>query len=218
MVVSESSARRYAIDPDVRLMLDVRNDNAAAFEELVARYQGRLLTVLRHLVGSREWAEDLTQEVFLRVYRSRKSYEPGAKFATWLYTIANRTAWNAMRDDARRRETTIPAHSGDSQAGRPFEALLQASSSQMPARQLDKAEMREIVRMAIETLGERQRMAVLLSKFEEMGYAEIAQIMESTPQAVKSLLSRAREHLREVLQPYLEQGSSPMLELSDDKE
>ena len=78
MVVSESSARRYALDPDVRLMLEVRNDNAAAFEELVARYQVRLMTVLMHLVSNREQAEDLAQEVFLRVYRARKSYEPGA--------------------------------------------------------------------------------------------------------------------------------------------
>ena len=80
MVVSDSSARRYALDPDVRLMLEVRDGNAAAFEELVSRYQGRLLMILRHLVGSREQAEDLTQEVFLRVYRARESYEPGAKF------------------------------------------------------------------------------------------------------------------------------------------
>jgi RNA polymerase sigma-70 factor (ECF subfamily) len=90
LVVSESSARRYALrDPDVRLMLEVRDDSASAFEELVLRYQGRLLAVLEHLVGNRDQAEDLTQEVFLRVYRSRKSYVAGAKFSTWLFTIAN---------------------------------------------------------------------------------------------------------------------------------
>ena len=78
VVVSESSARRYALDPDVRLMLEVRDDSAAAFEELVLRYQSRLVRVLEHLVGSRELAEDLAQEVFLRMYRSRKRYVPGA--------------------------------------------------------------------------------------------------------------------------------------------
>ena len=78
MVVSESSARRYALDPDVRLMLEVRDDSAAAFEELVVRYQPRLVRVLEHLVGSRDLAEDLTQEVFLRVFRSRKQYAAGA--------------------------------------------------------------------------------------------------------------------------------------------
>ena len=113
MVVSDSSARRYALDPDVRLMLEVRDGNAAAFEELVSRYQGRLLTVLRHLVGGREQAEDLTQEVFLRVYRARQSYQPGAKFSTWLFTIANHVAANALRSRSRCHEVTIqPRDSG----------------------------------------------------------------------------------------------------------
>ena len=199
VVVSESSARRYALDPDVRLMLEVRNDNAAAFEELVARYQGRLMTVLMHLVGNREQAEDLAQEVFLRVYRARKTYEPGAKFSTWLFTIANHAASNALRNQSRRHEVTLRAQDSGPLGARPFDKMLQASSGQIPARQLDKAEMRDIVRMSVETLGERQRMAVLLSKFEGMSYAEIAEVMEITPQALKSLLSRARENLREVL-------------------
>jgi RNA polymerase sigma-70 factor, ECF subfamily len=218
VVVSESSARRYALDPDVRLMLEVRNDNAAAFEELVARYQGRLLTVLRHLVGNREQAEDLTQEVFLRVYRARKTYEPGAKFATWLFSIANHAASNSLRDKSRRHEVTLRAHDSGPLGARPFDRTLQASSGQMPARQLDKAEMRDIVRMSVESLGERQRMAVLLSKFEGMSYAEIAEVMEISPQALKSLLSRARENLREVLQPYFEHGASPTLEAQNSHE
>ena len=216
MVVSESSARRYALDPDVRLMLDVRDGNAAAFEELVLRYQGRLLTVLRHLVGSREQAEDLTQEVFLRVYRARENYEPGAKFSTWLYTIVNRLAANALRNRSRRPEVTLQTGDSGPMGVRPLEKMLQASSGQMPARQLDKAEMREIVRMALESLGPRQRMAVLLSKFEGMSYAEIAASMELSPQAVKSLLSRARENLREVLQPYFEHGVRPIVEVDND--
>lgn len=217
MVVSDSAARRYALDPDVRLMLEVRDDNAAAFEELVARYQGRLLTVLKHLVGSREQAEDLAQEVFLRVYRARKSYEPGAKFSTWLYAIANNVAANALRTQSRHPETTLQTRDSGPMGARPFDKMLQASSGQMPARQIDKAEMREIVRMAIESLGERQRMAVLLSKFEGMGYAEIAQVMEMSPQAIKSLLSRARENLREVLQPYIEHGLRPNREVNSDE-
>ncbi len=204
MVVSDSSARRYALDPDVRLMLEVRDGNAAAFEELVSRYQGRLLRVLRHLVGSREQAEDLTQEVFLRVYRARQSYEPGAKFSTWLFTIANHVAANALRSRSRCHEVTIQPRDGSPMGTRPLDKMLQSSSGQMPARQLDKAEAREIVQMALESLNERQRMAVLLSKFEGMSYAEIATIMELSLQAVKSLLSRARESLREVLQPYFD--------------
>jgi RNA polymerase sigma-70 factor, ECF subfamily len=218
VAVSESSARRYALDPDVRLMLEVRDGSAAAFEELVLRYQGRLLTILQHLVGNREMAEDLVQEVFLKVYRARESYEPGAKFATWLYTIANHVGANALRSKSRHPETTLESRESGSMGVRPFEQMLQASSGQMPARQLDKAEMREIVQMAMESLSERQRMAVLLSKFEELSYDEIASIMELSPQAVKSLLSRARENLREVLQPYFDHGIRPTMEAHDDDE
>ncbi len=216
MVVSDSSARRYALDPDVRLMLEVRDGNAAAFEELVLRYQGRLLMVLGHLVGSREQAEDLTQEVFLRVYRARQTYEPGAKFSTWLFTIANHVAANALRSRSRCHEVTIQPRDSSSMGARPLDKMLQASSGQMPARQLDKAETREIVQMALESLSERQRMAVLLSKFEGMSYADIGTIMELSPQAVKSLLSRARESLREVLQPYFDHGARPTREPHDD--
>lgn len=219
MAVSESSARRYALDPDVRLMLEVRNDSAAAFEEIVARYQGRLVNILRHLVGSHEQAEDLAQDVFLRVYRSRKTYEPGAKFSTWLFTIANHAASNALRDRSRRREITLQTtHDSGPLGARPFDKTLQASSGLMPARQLAKAEMREIVRMSLESLSERQRMAVLLSKFEGMSYAEIAEVMEITPQALKSLLSRARENLRETLQPYFDDGTNPTREAHDHDE
>jgi RNA polymerase sigma-70 factor (ECF subfamily) len=209
VVVSESSARRYALDPDVRLMLEVRDDNAAAFEELVLRYQGRLVTILEHLVGSREQAEDLAQDVFLRLYRARKSYVPSARFATWLFTIANNVASNAVRDRSRRHEVTLQLRDSGPLGARPLDVLVQASSGQMPARQLDKAEMRDIVRMALEALNERQRIAVLLSKFEGMSYADIAAAMGLSPQAIKSLLSRARCQLREVLQPYFDNGDPP---------
>ena len=103
MATSESAAQRYAtLDPDVRLMLRVRDDDAAAFEELMLRYQNRLVTVLEHLMGERTQAEDLAQDVFLRVYRSRKTYVAGSKFSTWLFTIANNVASNALRSLARR--------------------------------------------------------------------------------------------------------------------
>ncbi len=217
MAVSESSARRYALDPDVRLMLEVREGSATAYEELVVRYQARLLRVLEHLVGRRELAEDLAQEVFLRVYRSRQQYEPGAKFATWLFTIANNVASNALRDRSRRPEVTLAGSESGPLGPRPMDRLAQETSSAMPTRQIDKAELRDMVRMALESLSERQRMAVLLNKFEGMSYADIAHAMELSPQAIKSLLSRARENLRQMLEPYLETGSLPQKnrELSD---
>jgi RNA polymerase sigma-70 factor, ECF subfamily len=209
LVVSESSARRYALDPDVRLMLEVRDDNAAAFEELVLRYQDRLMSILKHLLGESEQAEDLAQDIFLRVYRSRKTYEPSAKFATWFFTIANNVVLNAMRSRSRRHEHTISPRESGPLGARPMDVMLSAGSSQMPARLLDKAEMRDVVRMAIESLPERQRLAVLLCKFEGLSYADIATAMDLTPQAVKSLLSRARLNLREILQPYFDSGELP---------
>jgi RNA polymerase sigma-70 factor (ECF subfamily) len=93
-----------------------------------------------------------------------------------------------------------------------LERLLQASTGQIPARQLDKAEMRDIIRLALTSLNDRQRLAVLLSKFEGMSYADIAETMEMSPQAIKSLLSRARVNLRAVLEPYLESGDRPALD------
>lgn len=190
-------------------MLEVRSGNAAAFEELVLRYQSRVLAVLENLVGNRHQAEDLAQEVFLRVYRARQTYEPNAKFATWLFRIVNNVAMNALRKRSRRREQTVPFRPGDSQYFHALDDAIQAPSGQMPARRLDKLEMRDVVRLAMDSLNERQRLAILLCKFEGMSYADIAVAMRMSPKAVKSLLSRARKRLRETLEPYLQSGQMP---------
>ena len=210
MAVTESTALRYSSqDPDVQLMLRVKEDDAAAFEELVLGYQARLISVLEHLVYSKDQAEDLAQEVFLRVYRSRKRYEPGAKFSTWLFTIANNVASNARRSWSRRKEVNVDARASGPMGINPMEQMALEASGLMPARQIDKAEMAEIVDTAVQNLSERQRMAVLLSKFEGMSYADIGAVMELSPQAIKSLLSRARQNLRIILEPYLSSGQRP---------
>ncbi len=206
------------LDPDVRLMLQVRDGSAAAMEQLVTKYQARLLTVLEHLVNNRELAEDLAQEVFLRVFRARHSYTAGAKFSTWLFTIANNIASNARRDRARRKEVRVnPAPPNESGAVA-LDQMALAASGLMPTRQLDRAEMAEVVRLAIENLSERQRLAVLLSKFEEMSYADIAATMGMSPQAIKSLLSRARGNLRTILEPYLQTGVKPTVAAVESEE
>lgn len=147
LTVSGTAAGGYELhDPDVQLMLEVRNDNAVAFEQLVERYQARLIAVLQHLTQRRDQAEDLAQEVFLRVFRARKRYEPGAKFSTWLFTIANNVASNSRRSLARRKEVHLVGNAGDSQAVKPLDDLAVAASGLMPARQLDKREHVEIDR------------------------------------------------------------------------
>jgi RNA polymerase sigma-70 factor (ECF subfamily) len=190
-------------------MLQVRDDNAEAFEALVTRYEGRLLAVLRPLVARREQAEDLAQEVFMRVYRARKRYQPQAKFSTWLFTIANNVARNANRSQARRHEVNVTGAAGDDDGPPAIDQMALAASGLMPARLLDKAERAEIVRLAIDVLNDRQRMAMLLSKFEGMSYVEIGETMGLSLQATKSLLSRARENLRLILEPYMQDGERP---------
>lgn len=195
-------------------MLQVRDDNPGAFEQLVSRYQSRLIAVLEHLVQGKDQAEDLAQEVFMRVFRARKTYVPGAKFSTWLFTIANNVASNALRSLSRRKEVNIQSSSNDEQSGFALDHMAKASSGLMPTRQLDKAEAGDIVRLAMQSLNERQRMALLLSKFEGMSYSDIAETMDLSTQAIKSLLSRARGNLREILEPYMESGRLPVRETS----
>lgn len=211
--VTDSSATNYEVlDPDVRLMLQVRDDNAAAFTELVTRYQNRLLTLLANLVPNRQQAEDLAQDVFLRVYRSRKSYQPDAKFVTWLYRIATNLASNAVRSQSRRREVHVAPPASDETSPLSLDQLAKAASGALPTRRLDKAELSEVVRAAMESLNEQQRVALMLSKFEEMGYQEIADTMGLTVSSVKSLLWRARENLRTMLEPYVTEGTRPTKE------
>ena len=192
----------YLRDPDVQLMLRVRDGDDAAFARLVEAYQDRLVGLLTHLVNDREAAEDLAQEAFLRVYRARKGYAPSAKFSTWLFRIAQNLASNSRRGRRRRKEVAF-AGSSEVSDSRPQEALVTEKSAFLPSRQLAKRELAEVVREALEDLGERQKLAVLLHKFEGMSYADIAETMEMTPQAVKSLLSRARESLRAKLEGYV---------------
>jgi len=196
-------------DTNIRLMLAVQNDDASAFEELMYRFQGRIQSLFRHWIGNRDAAEDLTQDVFLRVFRARKSYQPNAKFSTWLFTIANNVAINQIRSQRRKPEMQFgAANERDSEEDLHSAEAMMAGSEFLPARQLDKNELREMVRLAIESLNERQRLAVLLNRFEGMNYAEIADIMQLSPQAVKSLLCRAHIQLRNLLQKYLQKGTA----------
>ncbi|MFO0944550.1 MAG: sigma-70 family RNA polymerase sigma factor [Planctomycetota bacterium] len=203
---SGATPQSKILDPDARLMVRVCDGDAAAFEEIVDAYRDRLVGILFHMVGNADEAEDLAQEVFLRVYRSRNRYRPTAKFSTWLFTIANNLALNAIRNRKRRKSTDLP---GTDSGPRPLEQMASAPSGAMPSRIFAKGEMAEIVRAAVSQLSEEQRMAVMLNKFEDMNYRQIAEIMNKSEMAVKSLLSRARGVLREILDPYLTNGERP---------
>ncbi len=201
-------------------MLQVRDDVAGAYEQLVERYRDRLLRFLQHVAPSSEMAEDLVQEVFLRIFRARKTYSPDARFSTWLYTIADNVAHNAQRVQARRKEVQVAGDDYRERGASGIDAMAHAPSRWLPARKLDQLELSQMVRLAIQSLSDRQRVALLLSKFENMSYADVAAAMQLTPKAVKSLLARARENLREMLLPYVQRGTLPFgaASLADDHE
>lgn len=197
------SASAYLCDPDVQLMLRVQQGDEAAFARLVSNYQDRLVSIFANLVGNQETAEDLTQEVFLRIYRARQGYQPNAKFSTWVFRIVNNLASNSRRSRGHRKEVQLKTEESGPLGARPAEQLLADKSALMPTRLLDRHELQQHVREALESLSERQQMALLLHKFEGMSYIDIGEAMDMTPQAVKSLLSRARESLRAKLESYV---------------
>src|SRR3954462_13402555 len=134
-------------DPDIRLMLRVRDDDQAAFAELVGRFQHRLVAVMNHLVGSADEAEDLAQEVFLRVYRTRKKYTPKAKFSTWLFTIANNLALNHLRDRQRRPGVPLDLEAvGQTSGPWPAAEGLTAAREPPPSYNLQQQELAAIIR------------------------------------------------------------------------
>jgi len=181
----------------------VRDGDAESFEQLVALWQPRLVTLFLNHTGDHSTAEDLAQEVFMRVYRARHRYEPKAKFTTWVHTIANNIASDLRQRAYRRKEWGVSANPSASGNMMGLEQMAVAASGLLPTRQLDRVELQSVVQQAIASLNERQRMVILLAKFEHCSYDEIAEAMKLSVPAVKSLLFRAREQLREALKPYL---------------
>jgi RNA polymerase sigma-70 factor (ECF subfamily) len=205
--MADSAVMPAAVDPSTALMVRARDGDAEAFARLVSLWQDRLVTLFLHQTGDHATAEDLAQEVFLRVYRARGSYQPTAKFTTWIHTIAGNVASDLRQRAYRRREHGVPPSVSASSSGIGLEQIAVAASGLMPARQVDRGELRAVVQAALASLNERQRMAVLLAKFEHCSYEEIAASMKITVPAVKALLFRARDQLRESLGPYLQEDA-----------
>jgi RNA polymerase sigma-70 factor, ECF subfamily len=188
-------------------MLRVKQGDDEAFAELVEEFQDRVIGILYHMLGDADEAEDLAQEVFLRVYRSRANYEPTAKFSTWLFTIVNNLARNAIRDRKRRRDRHGAGKPASSSQEATIDRLAIAPSGAMPSRIFAKVEIAEIVREAVKQLSPDQRLAMMLHRFEHMNYKQIADVMDKTEAAVKSLLARARIVLRDILDPFINPSS-----------
>ena len=179
------------MDFDAELMLRVKDGDGASFAILLEKHRLPVIHFLYRMVQNQGVAEELAQEVFLRVYRSRESYEPTAKFTTWLFRIATHLALNSLRDGKHRRnEERLDDDSGDGPA--------RQVSDQRPSveqKMVHQARLEEI-RRAVATLPEKQRAAVLMHKYQEMEYSQIARVLNCSESAIKSLLFRAYETLR----------------------
>src|SRR5215469_16564901 len=190
---------------DVQPMLDVKAGDEVSFGLLLAKYRSPLINFLYRMVRDAATAEDLAQEVFLRVYRARRQYSPSAKFTTWLFRIATNLALNSVRDNRyKRMELSLDAPAEVDEAPREVPAREKRIDEYMLER--DRS---EVIRRAIGALPEKQRAAVLLHKYEEMDYSEIAKILECSESALKSLLFRAYETLRVQLAPLVAQPLAP---------
>ncbi len=190
----------YLSDPDVQLFLEFQKGEARAFDTLMHKYYKRVLNFLYRYCADAALAEDLTQEVFLKVYENASRYTPQSKLQTWIYTIAHNLVLNELRT-RKRKMVSIEAtfESDDSTLKRQFED----PNTPSPAQGILDEEKQDIIRKAILSLPENQRTAVLLRRFEDMSYEEIAQAMQTSVQAVKSLLNRAKENLREKLADFV---------------
>ncbi len=190
-VKTSMGAAAAALDYDAELMLRVKEGDGASFGVLLDKHRLSVVHFLQRMVQNHAVAEELAQEVFLRVYRSRSTYEPTAKFTTWLFRIATHLALNSLRDGKNERS----------------QERLDDDSSELPVRQVSdrqptveqamvyRARLDE-VRRAVAGLPEKQRAAVLMHKYEEMEYSQIAKVLSCSESAVKSLLFRAYETLR----------------------
>ena len=188
-------------DPDIRLMLRVRDDDQAAFRELLDHYRARIFGHFFRLFNNRQDAEDLAQEVFLRVYRSRASYEASAKFTTWLYRIATNLGMNYSRDTRHERpENIMNLDEPDEETGQSPDL---ADKTPSVEEEIMQRERLNAIRQKVEALPERQKMAVLMHKYQQMDYRQIADVLKLSESATKSLLFRAYETLRTQLKEFV---------------
>lgn len=180
----------YVTEPDVQLMCRVRDGDIYAFGLLMERNRKPLMAFLHRMVQNRFVAEELAQEVFLRVYRSRASYEPTAKFTTWLFRIANHTAVNWLRDGRQQLQESLQGRTGE-------DIYSQYSDCKPTVEEALLANVKaQEIRAAINRLPATQRAAVIMHKYRELEYRQIAIQLQCSESAVKSLLYRAYERLR----------------------
>lgn len=182
-------------------MLRFQQGDRAAFDELVRRNTPRIHALIYRFLGDPGMVEDLTQEVFLRVFRTAERYKPTAKFSTWLYRIAANLSFNVLRSRKKGVPVSLESLGGSDASEHPRQTPDPTAAA--PHDNMDNLELRQAVAKAVADLPDSQRIAIVLNKYEDKSYEEIAEVMDCSTMAVKSLLSRARGNLRRRLRRYL---------------
>ena len=185
-------------EENVRLMMKVRDGDMVAFERLVELNQRAVIGTVARMLNNLDDAHDIAQQVFIRVWRSAARYEPSAKFTTWLFTITRNLVFNEMRRRTRKREVSIEAQMEEQHLDHA------APERSNPDVQAQQEELERAIDAAIQSLPEKQRLAVALRRYEDMPYEEICVVLGMSLSAVKSLLFRARNDLKEKLAAYLD--------------
>ncbi len=186
---------------DADVMLRVKAGDQSAFDYLVQKYRRPMVSFMYRMARNSSVAEDLAQEVFLRVYRSRETYEPSAKFTTWLYRIATNLAVNHARDTRHERpEVQVSLDEPDEETGTTIEL---PDGTPTAEQVIVRRERMLAIRKKVEALPEQQRLAVIMHKYQQMDYKQIAEVLKKSESATKSLLFRAYETLREQLKEFV---------------
>jgi RNA polymerase sigma-70 factor (ECF subfamily) len=186
---------------DADIMLRVKAGDQSAFEYLVQKYRRPMVSFMYRMARNSAAAEDLAQEVFLRIYRSRETYEASAKFTTWLYRIATNLAVNHARDSRHERpEVQVSLDEPDDDTGTTLEL---PDASLNAEQQMVRRERMLAIRRKVEALPEQQRLAVIMHKYQQMDYKQIADVLKKSESATKSLLFRAYETLRDQLKEFI---------------
>ncbi len=183
---------------DTTLIEEIKKGDAAAFEQFVLEYQGLVFNTCYSFLNHREDAEDVAQEVFIDAYKSISSFRGDSSLSTWLYRLSMNKSLDLIRARKRKkRGSGLLSFFGNEEMSR-----LNVADTKQPHEQLEEDERRQILMSAIEKLPDRQKQAIVLSKFEGLSQEQVAEVMETTVSSVESLLVRAKKKLRELLSDY----------------
>jgi RNA polymerase sigma-70 factor (ECF subfamily) len=189
------SNNAFEADPDIQLMLDFANGDDSAFNQIMGKYKGIVIGITRRYFNDRSRAEDIAQEVFLRIYLSKNKYKPKSKLSTWIFRITANLCLNDIRSRKREEGNLDLINDNTSSTDRELDII----------DKLEKEELNETVRSALLSLPERQRLAVILSKYDGLSYQEISKILNCSISAVDSILQRAKQTLKKQLNKYFKE-------------